>query len=196
MIFERLSLLAVILLAVTSLFILLSQNWRWSIAALALQYLSVFVLAGLVWPFGLAAVKLVAGWMAGAVLVSAQPSADLAGDSQTGGARFLFRFLIAVLVWVLVFSLAPAIVSWIPLPFTLVVGALLLAGMGLIHLGVTTRPMRVLVALLTTLSGFELFYAAIETSVLVAGLLAVVTLGLALVGAFLLDRFSPEEGAA
>lgn len=193
MIFESLSLLAVVLLAITSLFILLSQNWRFSIAALALQYLAVFVLIGLAWPFGLAAVKLVAGWMAVAVLVSAQPSADLAEDPQSSGAKFLFRFLIAVLVWVLVFSLTPLVVSSIPLPFTLVVGALLLIGMGLIHLGVTTRPMRVLIALLTTLSGFELFYGAVETSVLVAGLLAFVTLGLALVGAFLLDRFSSEN---
>jgi len=194
MIFERLSLLAIILLAITTLFILLSQNWRWSIAALALQYLAAFILIGLVWPIGLAAVKLVAGWMAVAVLVSSQPSPDLAEDPQSSSTKFLFRFLIAVLVWVLVFSLTPMVESWIPLPFSLVVGSLLLIGMGLIHLGVTTRPMRVLVALLTTLSGFELFYGAVETSVMVAGLLAVVTLGLALVGAFLLDRFSAGKG--
>lgn len=193
MIFEGLSLLAIVLLAITTLFILLSQNWRWSIAALALQYLAGFVLIGLVWPIGLAAVKLVAGWMAVAVLVSSQPSTDLAADPQSGSAKFLFRFFIAVLVWILVFSLAPVVVSSISLPFTLVVGSLLLIGMGLVHLGVTTRPMRVLVALLTTLSGFELFYGAVETSVMVAGLLAVITLGLALVGAFLLERFSAEN---
>jgi hypothetical membrane protein len=70
---------------------------------------------------------------------------------------------------------------------------MLLVGMGLIHLGMTTRPLRVLLGLLTTLSGFELVYAAVENSVLVAGLLAVVTLGLALVGAYLLDTLSPQE---
>jgi hypothetical protein len=196
MIFERLSLLAVVLIAVSSLFILMSQNWRLSIAALALQYLAVFVLIGLVWPFGLAAVKLVAGWMAGAVLGSAQPSSELVEDPRAGGSKFLFRLLVALLVWVLVFSIAPLVVTWIPLPFPLVIGALLLVGMGLIQLGVTTRPVRVLLGLLTTLSGFELFYGAVEFSVLVAGLLAVVTLGLALVGAFLLDRFSSREEPA
>jgi hypothetical protein len=46
--------------------------------------------------------------------------------------------------------------------------------------------MRVIVGLLTVLSGFEIIYAAIESSVLVTGLLAGVNLGLALVGAYLL----------
>ena len=72
-------------------------------------------------------------------------------------------------------------------------GAMLLIGMGLLHLGVTTRPLRVLLGLLTTLSGFELLYAAVENSVLVAGLLALVTLGLALVGAYLLDALTGGE---
>jgi hypothetical protein len=82
------------------------------------------------------------------------------------------------------------------LPPALVTGAVLLIGMGLINLGMTTRPLRVLLGLLTTLSGFELLYAAVESSVLVAGLLAVVTLGLALVGAYLLDTLSGEEEEA
>lgn len=195
MIFERLSLLAVILIVVTTLFILLSPNWRLSIAALAIQYLAVFILIGLVWPFGLAAVKLVAGWMAGAVLGSAQPSVELVDDPPSSGSKVVFRLLLALLVWALVFSLYPMVTEWIPLLSPLVLGALMLIAMGLIHLGVTTRPMRVLLGLLTTLSGFELIYGAVENSVMVAGLLAIVTLGLALVGAYLLDQFSSGEEA-
>jgi len=195
MIFERLSLLAVILIVGTTLFILLSPNWRLSIAALAIQYLAVFILIGLVWPFGLAAVKLVAGWMAGAVLGSAQPSVELVDDPPSSGSKVVFRLLLALLVWALVFSLYPMVTEWIPLLSPLVLGALMLIAMGLIHLGVTTRPMRVLLGLLTTLSGFELIYGAVENSVMVAGLLAIVTLGLALVGAYLLDQFSSGEEA-
>jgi len=92
--------------------------------------------------------------------------------------------------------MTPVIVAMVPLPSTLVTGAILLIGMGLVHLGMTTRPLRVLIGLLTTLSGFELVYAAVENSVLVAGLLAIVTLGLALVGAYLLDTLSSDEAEA
>ncbi len=193
MILEGLSLLAVIVLVMTTLFLLLSQNWRWNIIALAVQYLAVFVLVLQVWPFGLAAVKLVAGWMAGAVLGASQPAAELVEDRNSTGPALVFRFLVAILIWVLVFTMTPAIVALVPLPSSLVMGSMLLIGMGLMQLGMTTRPLRVLLGLLTALSGFELVYAAVETSVLVAGLLAVVTLGLALVGAYLLDTLSGEE---
>jgi hypothetical protein len=188
-----LSELAVAILVVSTLVLVLSQNWRWSIIALSFQYVAVFMLAILVWPLGLAAVKLVAGWMAGAVLGASQPAPELVEDANAGKSNVLFRLFVALLVWVLVFTLTPALVSWIPLPANLVAGSMLLVGMGLIHLGMTTRPLRVLLGLLTTLSGFELVYAAVENSVLVAGLLAVVTLGLALVGAYLLDTLSPQE---
>jgi hypothetical protein len=49
--------------------------------------------------------------------------------------------------------------------------------------------------LLTILSGFEVFYSAVEGSILVAGMLSVVTLGLGLVGAFLLNVSVPEANA-
>lgn len=191
---DRLPLLAVVILVITTLFLLLNQNWRWSILALAVQVLAIFILTMQVWPFGLAAVKLVAGWMAGAVLGASQPDPELAEDPVTGSSAFIFRFLLAILVWILVFTLSPLANTMVRLPSPLVMGAMLLIGMGLIHLGVTTRPLRVLIGLLTTLSGFELAYAAVENSVLVAGLLAVVTLGLALVGAYLLDMSPGEPG--
>lgn len=183
--------LALGLLVITTLFLFLSQNWRWSIAAIAIQYLAVFALVTLVWPFGLAAVKLVAGWMAGAVLGAAQPAAELVEDPQTSLPALIFRFLAAGLVWIVTITLTPLLAALVPLPPALVQGAVLLVAMGLLQLGMTTRPLRVLIGLLTVLSGFELFYAAVESSVLVAGLLAVVTLGLALVGAYLLDSFAP-----
>lgn len=65
--------------------------------------------------------------------------------------------------------------------------------MGLLQLSLTSNPLRVIIGILTSLSGFEILYAAIETSTLVTGLLAVVTLGLALVGAYLLITPTMEK---
>jgi hypothetical protein len=45
----------------------------------------------------------------------------------------------------------------------------------------------VTLGLLTVLGGFEIFYAAVEDSTLVTGLLAGVDLGLALLGAYLIS---------
>jgi hypothetical protein len=58
--------------------------------------------------------------------------------------------------------------------------------MGLLHLGITSHILRVVIGLMTVLSGFEILYSTVEGSILVAALLAVINLGLALVGGYLL----------
>jgi hypothetical protein len=63
----------------------------------------------------------------------------------------------------------------------------------LLQLGITLHPIRVILGLLTTLTGFEILYSTIENSILVSGLLAVVTLGLALTGSYLLTLNSGGE---
>jgi hypothetical protein len=47
------------------------------------------------------------------------------------------------------------------------------------------HPLRVVLALLVFFSGFEILYAMVERSTLVAGLLALVNLALAMIGAYL-----------
>jgi hypothetical protein len=57
--------------------------------------------------------------------------------------------------------------------------------MGLLHLGISAQPFRVVLGLLTVLAGFEILYAAVESSTLVAALLSAINLSLALAGAYL-----------
>jgi hypothetical protein len=70
---------------------------------------------------------------------------------------------------------------------------LILVGRGLLNLSMTTDPLKVIIGLLTLLSGFEIVYAAVVNSVLVTGLLALVTMGIALTGAYWLSLGSSEE---
>jgi hypothetical protein len=72
-------------------------------------------------------------------------------------------------------------------------GSLLLIGMGLLHLGITARILPVTIGLMTVLAGFEILYASVEGSVLVAALLAVINLGLALVGSYLMLASSEQD---
>jgi hypothetical protein len=50
-----------------------------------------------------------------------------------------------------------------------------------------------MLALLTALAGFEIVYAAVENSTLVAALLNVITLGLAMAGAYFLTSAQEES---
>jgi hypothetical protein len=186
MIYEILSILSVLLLMISSLVLLVNQNWWWNIIALAVQYLACFWLINLVWPLGMAAVKLIVGWMACAVLGSTPHLFESDRSLMTDVPGRIFRLVTAGMVWILVFSIAPKALEWIPTGMVIIWGGLVLVGMGLLQLGMTNKPARTIVGLLTLMSGFEILYSVLETSVLVTGLLALINLGLALVGSYLL----------
>jgi hypothetical protein len=193
LIFQQLAIIPLILVAGSSVLVLVSQNWRRSILALAVQYLGVFWLIALSWPVELAIVKLVVGWVTGAVLGASQ--LPEAGKDSGGRSSQIFRALAAIFVFIFAFTTYPFLVTWINIRPEILQGGLILIGMGLLQLGMTTNSLRVVLGLLTVLSGFEIIYSAVETSVLVTGMLAVVTLGLALVGSYLLNVTSMDESA-
>jgi hypothetical protein len=98
------------------------------------------------------------------------------------------------MVAIAVLSAIPAISKLFPQVSTLtMIGGLILIGMGLLHLGLTAQPLRISIGLLTTLAGFEIIYASVETSILVAGLLAGVNIGLGLVGAYMITASEMEQ---
>jgi len=178
---------AVILL--TSAGLLLARDWRWSMSLLAIQYVAMFVLALQHWPLGMASVKVVAGWMAAAILGMTRSglSDENLAEENTWPRGLLFRICAAVIVLMIVVGVTPSVDTIMAdAGFAVTTGSLLLIGMGLLHLGITTQILRVTIGLMTVLSGFETIYSAVEGSVLVAALLAVITLGLALVGSYLL----------
>jgi hypothetical protein len=190
--FEELAFVPVSLILASSLLILVSQNWRRVIIALAVQYIGVFWLIALSWPVELAVIKLVVGWVAGAML-GASPPADFIEEKFSSTSGLVFRILAAIMVWILVYTTAPLLANWIPAQPAILWGGLLLIGMGLLQLGMSTHPLRAVLGLLTLLSGFEILYAAVEVSVLVTGLLALINLGVALVGSYLVNVETMEQ---
>ena len=179
------AIVAVPILMICSLVLLIGFGWRGTQIALSIQYLAVFWLVTLSWPIGMAAVKLIVGLMASAVLATTQGGAS-PGDSATMPfSGRVFRALAALLVWIVIFSVSPVIISMTNVSQATSLGCLVLMSMGLLQMGMNQRPARVVIGLLTFLAGFEILYAALEVSVLVAGLLAAINLALALVGAYL-----------
>lgn len=182
-------LLAVILVSLTAAFILASRDWRYSIIALAVQYIGVFLLVSASWPIEMAAAKMLSGWMAGAILGIAMTTIPKNLREPEGSMKFgpVFRIIATAILTLAIASLILHSESWLEMiAVPIKWGSFMLIGIGLLQLSLTSHPLRVIIGLLTILSGFEVIYAAIETSTLVTGLLAGVNLGLALVGAYLL----------
>ena len=186
----------VILLAITSVGIMLVRDWRWLIILLAVQYVGVFILTLQHWPMGMAAVKVIAGWMSAAILGMTRSNLideqDPANNILPQG-RF-FRFVAATIVGLIVAAGTTRVDAMMAdAGLAVSAGSLLLIGMGLLHLSVTDRILQVTVGLMTVLAGFEILYTAVESSTLVAALLAVVNLGLALAGSYLMIASNPVD---
>ncbi len=182
--------LPVVLAGLSSLILFTNKKWRWNILAIAVIYVSVFWMVLQVWSPGLAVVKLISGWMAGAILGSAvkEESVELVEDNKV---EQRFKLIIVLIIWIFSFSITQSISARLPIPDALVWGGVLLIIMGIILIGMAVRPIRVIFGLLTAFSGFEVLYAGVEQSLLVAGFLVIITLGIALVGVLFIQQ---EEG--
>jgi hypothetical protein len=192
--------IVIALVLTTATGILISRDWRLELGLLGLQYVGVLWLTAQHWPLSMATIKVVTGWMAIATMGMTRLNLkDEDEDSEKFWPQgWLFRLFAAGIVTIIVLTTASQVENIIPgIGLPVIYGSLILMGLGMLHLGMTAQPFRVIVGLLTVLSGFEALYAALESSVLVAAMLSIVDLGLALVGAYLLTAKTPnpEESA-
>ncbi len=183
------SLLTIILLLASgaaALLILLSTDWRWTIAGLAIQYLVAFLLVSRVWPLGLSAIKLVSGWLTCVLLsMSASPALFEEDFYSVSSARF-FRLFSTFFILMIVLAVAPGINAWLPIPYDHLLTGLLIIGMGILQIGFSQMHFRIMLGLLSLFIGFEILYAPLEGSALLAAILAGITLALGLIGSTIL----------
>src|SRR5512145_2558099 len=115
---------AAILVLFTSVTLLLSRDWRWSLGVLAAQYLAIFLLFLIHWPLTMSAAKLVTGWMAAAILgVTLVNQSDFLPAQSSR----IFKLLLALVVSGAVIQGVLVVNDWIPdAGFALVLASLML----------------------------------------------------------------------
>jgi hypothetical protein len=181
-----------LLMVCTATGLLFSRDWRWSLGMLAIQYIGVFWMIQTYSSVSMSSVKLVTGWMACAVLGIAKLNNRVeTKPNGTWTQGRLFHMFSAAMILAVTFALSLRLVNFLELNLPDAWGSLLLIGLGLLHLGITSDSFQVIIGLMTFLAGFEVVYSSVETSALVNALLAVVNLGLALAGAYFL--INPQE---
>lgn len=149
------------------------------------------------WPIEIAVVKLVAGWMSAAILFLAhgtRPHPERYERLTASIPGTFFMVFAAILVGFSMYSLVPSALRWfLGASPQQVLGGVWLLGLGTLQLSFSRQDVRIVIGLLTVMSGFEILYATLEASVLMTGLLALLNIGLAFVGAYLLLASSLEE---
>jgi len=211
---ERVSFLAA-MPAVAGIFItagilVVSRDWRLNSLALTVQYFFVVLLLSRLIRLEVAAVKGLVGWLIcmvfylterrASTLKQPPPAEESALVSQRWrrwiiSAQASFHLLAGILISVAAYTAALRI----PLPQVpgdITLACYLLAGLGLLLVGLSDDPMQVGLGLLTFLSGFELFYIALEPSLAIAGLLGAVSFLVALAAAYLRTAQITTSGEA
>ena len=192
---QALPMLAFVVIVMTAMVLLIFRDWRINAAALALQYLAAFALVTISWPVGMAVIKLIVGWMATVSIGFTCMRQQKSTASEESAASMFFRAVAGLLVILVIFILSPSVQSNIfpRLDLIIVQSGLVLLGMALMQLGTTSEPYLTIFGLLSLLSGFEIIHAGLERSSLLTGLLVLVNLGLALVGAYFVGSTSPKD---
>lgn len=211
-ILERLSFLAampaVAGIFVTAMILVVSRDWRLNVMALTVQYFFVVLLLTRLIRLEVAAVKGLIGWMICMVFYLTERRASAFGEHSdvfhppvpehededaaasqryrrwVMSARSSFCLLAGLLVSVAAYT-ATLRFPLPEVPTDITLACYLLAGLGLLLVGLSEAPMQVGFGLLTFLLGFDLFYVALEPSLAVAGLLGAVSFVIALSTAYL-----------
>ncbi len=204
---------AAMLVLLTAIILILSWDWRISVAVLTVQYFATTLLYADILPLQLAIIKLLIGWFVCLILYITARQVSWGGVPeditpaeaatyqqiefvQRGPIRvpksFPTRALLVAGMLIVIFwgtqSMLNNVPIFAPIPDYLMLAINSLLGMGLLALAVTAEPLKAGMGLLMFLAGFELFYASLEQSAIVLLLLAAINLAIALVIAYLTQR--------
>lgn len=198
---------AAYLVMLTAALILIVRDWRLSVLFLTLQYLIVgFLFADVLLPH-LAFMKVLVGLFVCLIFyITARQvnwgrlPEDVTPDEaiQLRKERFVrfgtlvlptdtpFRVFLALMLCLVVWASSHRSDYLLPaVPEHFQIAVLALTSLGLVSLCLSSEPLMAGLGLLTFLTGFELFYSALEQSVAMLGLLGVVNLTVTLVIAYL-----------
>lgn len=201
---------AIVGLVITASLIVVIRDWRLSLAALSAQYVLVgLLLTRLIQP-QVALTKVLIGALVCIVLyltarlggVSEEEPTSEQEAAENNGSRlpairgtlladFTFRLLAALFVGLAVRSLS----TRYPLPEVpsdIGFACYWLASMGLLVLMITDEPLKAGMGLLTLITGFELFYSALEHSLSVVGFLGIANFLIALAIAYVIAASRAE----
>lgn len=191
---------------ITTGLLVVSRDWRVNVLALILQYFFIVLLLTRQIRLELAAVKGLIGWLICLVFyvterrvstlsreAAAQHSSPALATEAVPVQRWRRWAMSARASFSLLAGLLVAVVAYvatlrIPLPEVptdITLACYLLAGAGLLLIGMSEAPMQVGIGLLTFISGFDLFYVALEPSLVVAGLFGAICFLIALATAYL-----------
>jgi hypothetical protein len=195
---------ALVNLLVAATALVLFNDWRIRLTALAVQYTAAAILITQAVAVEVAFVRFVVGCLVVAILAITasqfyfgRPAGDQAAttsgaDGQRRGFEvptgFPFRLMATAMFVIAALYLGSQpnmVLPGLQVAPAINIASYLLMAVGLLNLGLSEEPLRAGTGLLTLLTGFEIFYAVVEPSLAVVALLAAAEFGVALAVSYL-----------
>jgi len=187
------NLLPILLLTAACIYVFLTNDWRRILIAYAIIYVCAFAIVAQYWSFTFSLVKLITGLMS-LVVMGFSINRYYSIPLKKVKSELVFRLIALCLIFILVTFMVYRISNYLSISLEIVLAAMLLIGFGLFQLGITHESYKIFLAILVLFFGFELIFSANEVSLLVNGLLAVVTMLIALMGSFIIiNEFETGE---
>lgn len=173
--------------------ILIVDRWQWSLLSCALTYIAAFLIMIQFWTFSFSLVKLVSGLMS-LVVLGLSINKRLRVTVVRSKAEQVFRLVAFTLILLIMVFLTGKVLESLSIPLEIVLASFVMIGFGVFQLGISQEPFRVIVAILILFLGFELIFSTNETSLLVNGLLSLITLLIAFIGGYVIvNEFESSE---
>jgi len=167
------------------------DDWRFMLGGLAATYLGAFLLIVQDAPTGIAVIKLVTGLMATVLLFVSLKDSPRSESAQVW-ASLVFKVTALALVWLVVMLVAGSFQELFPLNYETLAACLIAISGGLLILGTSKEPLKVTLGILVIYAGFDIIYTPLESSILINGLLSLITMLIALVGVYISGRHESE----
>jgi len=185
------NIIPLILLMAAGILLLAVDDWRFMLAGLAATFFAAFLLIVQSAPAGIAVIKLVTGLMATALIfVSLRENPP--GKFIPAWPSLIFKVTALALVWLVVLLVADNFRQIFPLNYETIASALVAVSGGFLVLGTSRDAIKVTMGILVIYSGFDILYTPLESSILINGLLSLITMLIALVGVYISTRHESE----
>jgi predicted small integral membrane protein len=179
-------------ICVTGTLLVVLNSDRIRILIMGLQYIFVawIILAAL--EINTALAIMVSGWVACMILavsIRTNPEPNPNAKIETVPSGRIFRLVAAMIVILAGIGLGRS--EWfklIGIEQPISIAGSVMAAIGVLQVALSMEPLRIAIGLITLLCGFEIIYSNLEPSLAVAGLLAVIHIGIALSIGYILTQ--------
>lgn len=187
------NLIPILIIVAACFYVIINNSWQKIFLGFGVVYLAAFSIIIQFWSFSFSIVKVFVGLMSLVVLgISVQKHFEFPAIKTKS--ELVFRIVAQSLIFILVGFMGYRISNYLSIQLEIVLASLLIVGFGIFQLGTTHEPYKLFLAILVLFFGFELIFSANEFSLLVNGLLAFISLLVALMGGFMIvNQFEGDE---